>query len=149
MFHHDDAVLLEPVNHVEGFAAILPALIHVDRYGQISLLTNGLYHLLVVVAAELHLEDVELLVAFARLLFHHVTGVYTDGERGRRSLLRVQSPDVVPGCTQELAHEVVEGNVDSGLGSGVTRRQAVNIGEDIVQAEGIGERTEVDLGEKL
>src|SRR3712207_8409771 len=75
--------------------------------------------------------------SFAGLLTHHVGCVDTDGEGGRGGLALVQSPQFVPRGAQEFAHKVVQGDVDGGLGSAVTGREAVDVSEDVVYLEGV------------
>ena len=131
--------------HVEGILAVFPSLVGIHGDGQGRDRTDGLDHLLVVVTAQLHLEDVELVGTFLGLLANHVGRINADGEGRRRSLGLVQPPDLVPGCLQELAHQVVQGDVYGRLGRRVAFRQAVDVGQDVFYLEGVRKLAEAVL----
>ena len=57
----------------------------------------------------------------------------------------VVSPDPVPGGAEELAHEVVEGDVHGGLRRAVARGETVHVGEDVLQTERVRKLPEVHL----
>ena len=121
--------------------AVGPPLVGVHGNGQGRDRTDGLDHLLVVVASELHLEDVEAVGALTRLLAHHLGRIDADGEGGRRRLVLVQPPEFIPGRLQQLAHEVVQGDVHRRLGRRVALRKAVDVGQNVLHLEGVGEPT--------
>ena len=122
--------------------AVGPPLVGVDGNGQGRDRTDGLDHLLVVVASELHLEDVETVGTLLCLFAHHVGRIDADGEGGRRGLILVQPPYFVPRRLQEFAHKVVQGYVYGRLSRRVALRKAVDVSQDILHLEGVGEPTD-------
>ena len=145
LLHQDHAMVPEPVNHVQGPESLGPALIRIDGDREVRDGADGLDEFLVVGRAHLDFQDVELAGALERLFADDLGRVDADSEGRGRSLRGVVSPDAVPGCAEHLAYEVVERDVNGGFSRTVARRQAVQILEDVVQAERIVELREVHL----
>lgn len=116
-----------------------------DGYRRSGLRTYGLVHEFVVLAAELHLEDVEAVGTLACLLPYDFGGVDAYGECCRGCLLPVQTPETEPRRPEQLARKVVQGDVDGGLACGITLREGVDAGEDILRTEGVVELVEYGL----
>lgn len=55
------------------------------------------------------------------------------------------SPDAIERLVESLANPVVESNIDCSLGSTVARSNAIDISENIVEKERIGELREIDF----
>ena len=145
LFDHDDAVVAEPVDHVEGLVAVGPALVRVDGEGEVGDGADGLDHLLVRVQPHLDFQDIELAGALEGLLAHDLGRVDADGEGRGRGLRGVVAPDAVPGGAEHSADEVMQGDVHGGLRRGVARGEAFQVFFNVVQAERIGKLVEVHL----
>ena len=143
LFHHHDAVVPEPVDHVQRLEAVRPSLVHIDGDGEVGDGADGLDEFLVVVRTHLDFQDVETVHAFPGLLLDHLGGVDADGEGRGRGLHGIVAPDPVPGGAEQLAHEVVEGDVDGRLRRAVSGGEAVHVGEDVFQAERVRELLQI------
>ena len=141
-------MLLEPENLVQGLAAVFPALVGVHSQRHIRYGADGFNHLHIRVKTYLYLKDIELAHSLQGFLLHHFRSIYADGEGGGRSLGGIQAPDAVPGLAHELAHEVVQGYIYGALGGGVSRGEAVHVGEDVFHLEGVCELGKVYLIEE-
>ena len=143
LLHHHDAMVPEPVDHVQGLEAVGPALVRIDGDREVRDGTDGLDEFLVVGRTYLDFQDVEAVRTFLRLFLDHLGRVDADGEGRGRCLGGVVAPNPVPWGAEQFAHQVVEGDVHGGLRGTVARRKAVHIGEDVLQAERIRELFEV------
>ena len=142
-------MLLEPENLVQGLVAVFPALVGVHSQRHIRYGADGFNHLHIRVKTYLYLKDIELAHSLQGFLLHHFRSIYADGEGGGRSLGGIQAPDAVPGLAHELAHEVVQGYIYGALGGGVSRGEAVHVGEDVFHLEGVCELGKVYLVQEL
>ena len=131
------------MTHFQRMLLVLPALVAIDANGDVGHhLANNLNSLLVVVQSHLDLDEL-VGACLLDLLSYDLLGVNADCKTGHRSLTRVKSPDFVPGLSHDLAQQVVQRDIHTGLGSTVVRSLLVHIGEDVLNAEWVGELSQV------
>ena len=148
LLDHYDAMLLEPVDHVEGLEAVGPALVGIDSEREVGDGADGLDHFLVCIESDLDFQDVEPVGALERFLADDLGGVDADGEGGRWRLAGVVAPDFVPGDAEHFADEVVQGNVDGSLCGAIAQGEAVDVREDVLEPERVLELLEIHLLEE-
>ena len=81
--------------HVERQMFVIPALVGIHGYRQLRHRADGFYQLLVVVTAQLHLQDIELTGTFLRLLPHYLWRINAYGEGCREGALLLSSPHIL------------------------------------------------------